>query len=120
MPLANGAAQNEHLAGREAPREAAIFAASLGGSSIHGTHDGRECKENSVLMLAFFESRRCVSPFVPFQKSSGRVSAEGEKATKVMLIEQQYAMMDSIGVEGRILRWGDAWEISEADTTRWA
>jgi hypothetical protein len=37
-----------------------------------------------------------------------------------MLIEQQYAMMDSIGVEGRILRWGDAWEILEADTTRWA
>jgi hypothetical protein len=46
-------------------------------------------------------------------------SRDSEKATKVMLIEQQYAMMDSIGVEGRILRWGDAWEISEADTTRW-
>lgn len=33
-------------------------------------------------------------------------SRDREKATKVMLIEQQYAMMDSIGVERRILRWG--------------
>jgi hypothetical protein len=38
-----------------------------------------------------------------------------------MLIKQQYAMMDSIGVERRILRKGDdAWQISEADTTCWA